>query len=78
VSVIRVTAKPKNIVPIHTGHITLGAFLKLAGAAETGGMARSLIAGGFVSVDGEGCAMRGKKLSKGMKVRVLGSNYYVG
>ena len=76
--VIHARVKKKDFVPIETETITLGAFLKLAGAAETGGMARAMIADGYVTVDGEACAMRGRKLTKGMKVRVFGKSFYVG
>jgi ribosome-associated protein len=76
--IINVRAKTKNIVSINTEHITLGAFLKLAGIAETGGMARGMIADGHVTVDGDVCTMRGRKLIRGMKVGVFGKNVYVG
>ena len=75
---INVRVKPKETVPITTAFITLGAFLKLAGVAETGGMARELIVGGQVTVDGEACTERGRKLTSGAKVGVPGKTVYVG
>ncbi len=42
--------------------IKLEQFLKLANAAETGGMAKLMINDGIVTVNGEVCTMRGKKL----------------
>lgn len=51
---IEVTAKPP--------YIKLDSLLKFAGAAETGGRAKEMIADGEVSVNGEVCKMRGKKL----------------
>ena len=48
--------------------IKLEQFLKLCGAADTGGMAKQVITEGLVKVDGEICFMRGKKLRGGEKV----------
>lgn len=42
--------------------IKLEQFLKLANAAETGGMAKLMINDGIVTVNDEVCTMRGKKL----------------
>ncbi len=47
------------------GDIRLGQFLKLANIADTGGMARELIAEGLVSVNGEVDTRRGRQLQKG-------------
>lgn len=52
-------------VPIHTEFIRLDSLLKLAGIAQTGGEAKSLIAEGKVRVNGECCLMRGKKIHPG-------------
>ncbi len=49
-------------VTIHTEFIKLDALLKLAGLVETGGEAKGLIQQGGVTVDGEVCTMRGKKI----------------
>ncbi|TRW44878.1 RNA-binding S4 domain-containing protein [Georgenia yuyongxinii] len=56
-------------VPIE-GTIRLGQFLKLANLAESGALARDLIADGEVSVDGEIETRRGRQLSAGMLVEV--------
>ena len=45
--------------------IKLDALLKFAGAAETGGQAKELVAAGKVTVNGETCTMRGKKIFPG-------------
>lgn len=42
--------------------IKLEQFLKFANIAETGGMAKLMINDGIVTVNGETCTMRGKKL----------------
>lgn len=42
--------------------IKLEQFLKFANIAETGGMAKLMINDGIVTVNGEVCTMRGKKL----------------
>lgn len=45
--------------------IRLDNLLKFAGAAETGGHAKVMIQGGQVTVNGEVCTMRGKKMREG-------------
>ena len=64
-------------VPITTEYIKLESFLKLANAAESGGMAKNFIQNEEVFVNGEVCTMRGKKLRVGDKVRFLGAVYEV-
>ncbi len=64
-------------VPIHTEFIKLEAFLKLANAVPSGGMAKNLIQNGEVFVNGEPCAMRGKKLVPGDRVRFDGAEFTV-
>lgn len=64
-------------VPITTEYIKLESFLKLANAAESGGMAKNFIQNGEVLVNGEVCTMRGKKLRVGDRVRFFGANYEV-
>ena len=64
-------------IPITTEYIKLESFLKLAGVAETGGMAKGMIQGGEVLVNNETCTQRGKKLRPGDRVTVLGQGYYV-
>ena len=50
--------------------IRLGQLLKLAGAADDGGEAKALIAGGHVSVNGEPELRRGRQLHAGDLVAV--------
>ncbi len=73
----KTTAPVEQSIPITTEFIKLEAFLKLAGAAETGGEAKNRIQNGDVLVDGEVCTMRGKKLRPGMAVSIDGSVYRV-
>lgn len=56
--------------------IKLEQFLKLSGAADTGGMAKNVILDGLVKVDGEVCTMRGKKLKGGERVEFQGKTYF--
>ncbi|MGI5965924.1 MULTISPECIES: RNA-binding S4 domain-containing protein [Anaerotruncus] len=55
-------------VSIHTEFIKLDSLLKFAGAAETGGQAKEMVAAGAVRVNGEPCVMRGKKIRAGDRV----------
>ncbi len=64
-------------IPITTDFIKLESFLKFAGASETGGEAKNRIQNGEVTVDGQVCTMRGKKLTPGMEVSLDGSIYRV-
>lgn len=52
-------------IKIHTEYIKLQDLLKFAGAVETGGDAKLIIQEGRVLVNGEVCAMRGKKMRPG-------------
>ena len=52
-------------VTIRPPFIKLDALLKFAGAAETCGQAKELVAAGKVTVNGETCTMRGKKIFPG-------------
>ncbi|MCQ4896482.1 RNA-binding S4 domain-containing protein [Anaerotruncus sp. DFI.9.16] len=52
-------------ITIRPPFIKLDALLKFAGAAETGGQAKELVAAGKVTVNGETCTMRGKKIFPG-------------
>lgn len=65
-----------NRISIKTEYIKLDAFLKFTGAAGTGGEAKHLIGEGKISVNGEPCLMRGKKLVAGDIVG-LESDYYL-
>ena len=53
------------LIPIDTEFIRLDAMLKLGGAFETGGQAKVAIQGGEVTVNGEVCTQRGKKMRAG-------------
>lgn len=57
-------------VPINTEFIKLQDLLKWTGVAQTGGHAKILVQDGQVSVNGEICLMRGKKLRPGDTVTV--------
>ena len=52
-------------VVIGTEFIKLEAAMKLANAVPSGGIAKTLIQEGQVTVNGEVCTMRGKKLRPG-------------
>ena len=67
---------PKEVA-IREDYIKLDSFLKFAGAALSGGEATELVQGGKVSVNGEVCAMRGKKLRAGDEVSYAGKRYRV-
>ena len=64
-------------IPITAEFIKLESFLKLANAAETGGMAKNMIQDGEVLVNGEICTQRGKKLRPGDRVVLSDQGYYV-
>ena len=57
-------------IHINTEFIKLQDLLKFAGAVETGGQAKELIQAGLVTVNGEVCTMRGKKLRPGDSAQV--------
>lgn len=57
-------------IKVNPPFIKLEQFLKFANAAETGGMAKLMIADGIVTVNGEVCTMRGKKLYNNDKINV--------
>lgn len=59
-------------IKINTEFIRLDALLKFAGVAETGGEAKLAIQNGEVKVNGEVCAMRGKKLRPGDRAELDG------
>ena len=65
----------KATVQIRTEFIKLQDLLKFAGAVETGGDAKLIIQEGRVSVNGEVCTMRGKKLRPGDTVTFRGEEY---
>ena len=55
-------------ISITTDFIKLDSFLKLAAMVGTGGEAKYVINEGMVTVNGQICTMRGKKLYPGDKV----------
>lgn len=62
----------KETVKIRTEFIKLQDLLKFAGAVETGGDAKLIIQEGRVSVNGEVCTMRGKKMRPGDRASIDG------
>ena len=57
-------------IKINTEFIKLDQLLKYSGLAETGGHAKEIVAEGAVSVNGEVCMMRGKKIRPGDVITV--------
>lgn len=55
-------------VKISTEFIKLDQLLKFSGIAESGSDAKDMILDGIVSVNGETCTMRGKKIRPGDEV----------
>lgn len=66
-----------NKVKIKTDYITLGQFLKLANAVDSGVTAKFVIQDGLVLVNGEVDTRRGKKLYPGDEVTFEGTTYVV-
>ena len=58
-------------------YIRLDNFLKLTGSVETGGQAKIMIQNGRVTVNGEVCTMRGKKLRRGDTAGIDGAVFEV-
>ena len=59
-------------IDITTEFIRLDALMKFAALAATGGEAKLLIQEGLVTVNGEVCTMRGKKIRPGDRVAFKG------
>ena len=66
----------KNLT-IHTEFIKLESAMKLGNVIESGGMAKAVIQDGLVTVNGEVCTMRGKKLYPGDKFSFNGDTYLI-
>ena len=64
-------------IPIKTEYIKLDSFLKMTGEVVTGGHAKMIIQNGEISVNGEVCTMRGKKLRPGDTVKVNNKEFTV-
>jgi ribosome-associated protein len=64
-------------ITIKTEYIKLQDLLKFANLVETGGEAKELIQDGQVQVNGEVCAMRGKKIRPGDDVLFNGQHLTV-
>ncbi len=58
-------------------YIRLDNLMKLSGCAQTGGHAKIVIQNGEVTVNGEICTMRGKKLRRGDIAEFEGSVFEV-
>ncbi len=76
---VNVTKKMPDAIPVVIGteFIKLEAALKFANATESGGMAKAVIQDGLVSVNGEICTMRGKKLYPGDRFSFQGAHYLI-
>ena len=64
-------------ITIETEYIKLDSLQKFAAVVGTGGEAKYVISEGMVSVNGEVCTMRGKKLRPGDKVSFQGLDFEV-
>ncbi len=74
-----VVKKKDNSIPvsISTEYIKLQDAMKFANIVMSGGEAKALIQEGNVSVNGEICTMRGKKLYNGDKFEFDGHTYMI-
>ena len=64
-------------ITIETEEIKLESLLKVAAVVGTGGEAKYVISEGMVTVNGEVCTMRGKKLRPGDKVSFQGLDFEI-
>ena len=60
----------KHEIEITTEYIKLQDLLKFSTLTSTGGEAKSLVQEGAVSVNGEVCTQRGKKIRPGVEVQI--------
>ena len=77
---MKVVVKKKDTsiaVAISTEFIKLQDAMKYANIVYSGGEAKALIQEGAVSVNGEECTMRGKKLRPGDKFSFNGETYLI-
>lgn len=68
--------KPMD-VSVTTEYIKLDSLLKYAGLCSTGGEAKAVIEEGAVSLNGEICRMRGKKIRPGDEIAFAGQTVRV-
>ena len=61
---------------INSEYIRLCDALKFANIVETGGVAKMLILDGYVTVNGEVCLQKGKKLYPGDRFAIDGEEQY--
>lgn len=66
-----------KVIHIETEYIKLQDLLKFAAAVQTGGEAKVVIQEGGVTVNGEVCTMRGRKIRPGDDVCFDGQHYAV-
>ena len=64
-------------ITLHTEWIKLDQFLKFSGATESGGQAKEAVQQRLVSVNGEICLVRGKKLRDGDRVSFQGQSWSI-
>ena len=64
-------------IKIQTEFIKLDSFLKFCGAASLGSEAKMYVLDGLVTVNGEVCLQRGKKLYRGDIVEFNGETFKV-
>ncbi len=75
---VHVTKKTaQQVLDIETEFIKLESALKYASMVATGGEAKAVILDGMVTVNGEVCLMRGKKLRDGDSFAFGGESYLV-
>lgn len=58
-------------IEIETDFIKLDQLLKFADVVDSGGLSKLLIQEGFVSVNGEICTMRGKKIVANDEIEII-------
>ncbi len=77
---MKVTVKKKETameLAITTEYIKLESAMKLANIVPSGGSAKNEIQEGYVTVNGEVCTMRGKKLRPGDRFSFDGDSYLI-
>ena len=74
--VVKKKSEPLPLV-ISTEFIKLEAAMKFAALTETGGEAKEVIQEGLVTVNGEVCTMRGRKLRPGDSFSFQGQSFTI-